>query len=431
MISSKRGAALICTAGFLLTLLYLAQSSHRPTWHSLSQTAQVVGLGDLLSDENETSYENPRFKSSRIGSEPIGIGIEGGGSGISSLFKPGIAKPPGSNYTRALVIARTKEEDVDWIYDPKLDEVEKRVYVVDDRHANLTVPRNKGHEVMVYLTYIIDHYHDLPDVSMFMHAHEYAWHQNDLLNNDAKEMVMRLSNERIMREGYMNLRCHWMPGCPDWMHPGNVEPDINKEEETVIAQAWAEIFPERDIPSVLGQPCCAQFALSKQRIHVRSLKTYKDYRDWLLSTPFEDKISGRIWEYLWQVVFTDQAVFCPNQWSCYCDGYGVCFENEAKFDYWFELRWRRHELEEELSDWNEQADKVEAFKKQGRLWGIKLSEIEVPEMPEAGRNLEIEKAMADLDRIMEEGRMDAIVRGTNPSFRAWSSGRPWVPGDGY
>ena len=46
------------------------------------------------------------------------------------------------------------------------------IYVVDDPYAPLHPPKNKGHEVMVYLTYIIDHYDELADVTMFMHAHQ-------------------------------------------------------------------------------------------------------------------------------------------------------------------------------------------------------------------------------------------------------------------
>lgn len=30
-------------------------------------------------------------------------------------------------------------------------------------------------QAMVYLTSIIDHYHDLPDVMLFMHAHRLSW----------------------------------------------------------------------------------------------------------------------------------------------------------------------------------------------------------------------------------------------------------------
>lgn len=281
---------------------------------------------------------------------------------------------------------------------------------------------------MVYLSYIIDYYNELPDVSIFMHSHQYSWHQNELLNNDAAEMVRRLSSERVQREGYMNLRCNWLPGCPDWMHPGVIEEDINKQEETVMAQAWAEIFPDKPIPNVLAQPCCAQFALSRDRIHVNTRDKYIFYREWLLRTSLDDRISGRVWEYLWQVVFTGQSVFCPNQHACYCDGYGVCFETEMDFNYWFELRWRTQTMHEELSEWRRKADRVEEYRNHGILVGIEGMELEIPQ---AGRDIELLTEIDKLNQIMEDGRLKALDRGRDPQFRARAAGRPWSPGDGY
>ncbi|RMZ78086.1 hypothetical protein DV737_g4005, partial [Chaetothyriales sp. CBS 132003] len=405
-----RGVLFIGIAAFLLTLRYVHTAS-RSSWQSIiREMPQAVGLGEWMNGssggDDESYYENPQFKSSR--KKPAGAdasdpyGVEG--------FRPGQAKAPGSEYSRALVIAKTKRENVEWIHDESLSNVRQLVYVVNDVNAEFTVPKNKGHEVMVYLTYIIDHYDDLPDISIFMHAHQYAWHDNELLNNDGLEMVKRLSNERVTREGYMNLRCHWQPGCPNWMHPGTVVEDSTKEEETVMAQAWAELFPEKPIPVLLSQPCCSQFALSKERIQVRTLERYKFWREWLLRTPMSDKISGRVWEYLWQVVFTDRAVDCPNQWTCYCDGYGVCFENEKDFDYWFEMKWQRRELSEELEGWK---------KRMGKFDGPKPTRVE-----------EVEAEIDRLDAMMEDSRMAAIERGTNPSFRAFSAGRKWEPGDG-
>ena len=86
-------------------------------------------------------------------------------------FKPGSALPPGHNYTSTVVIARTKDEDIGWLQ-REIPDQQTAVYVVDDPSAPLHPPKNKGHEVMVYLTYIIDHYDELADVTMFMHAHQ-------------------------------------------------------------------------------------------------------------------------------------------------------------------------------------------------------------------------------------------------------------------
>src|SRR5216117_3299235 len=52
----------------------------------------------------------------------------------------------------------------------------------------------------------------------------------------------------------------------DWMHPGKLEADIEKQEEVMLASSWKELFPFELISHVLAQPCCAQFALSRPGI---------------------------------------------------------------------------------------------------------------------------------------------------------------------
>jgi hypothetical protein len=215
------------------------------------------------------------------------------------------SNPISRNITRTLVIPRLAEEDIGWVTQFLGNDnlLTPAIYTVDDPSADLTVPKNKGHEVMVYLTYIIDHYHKLSDVTMFMHSHQIAWHNNDLMDSSAVDMVRRLSSQKVMRDGYMNLRCHLDPGCPDHIHPvvGKESSDdaLQIPEAVVIGKVWLELFPNVAAPPrVLSQPCCAQFALSKDRIQTIPLAQYVFYRDWLLQTPLTDNLSGRVWEYV-------------------------------------------------------------------------------------------------------------------------------------
>ncbi len=53
-----------------------------------------------------------------------------------------------------IVVATTNSENVTWLHDYLLD-WPKNIYVVDDRRAALTVPKNKGREAMVILTYVL------------------------------------------------------------------------------------------------------------------------------------------------------------------------------------------------------------------------------------------------------------------------------------
>ena len=419
MLGHRRSNLILFLAGFVFIVLYLQIPKTKTAWKELPQ---VVGLGEY-GDEGEESLP------------PAGIGQdlftgktevqEAENVASHPINTTSTLKPPGSTYSRVLVIAKTKEEDTHWL-DELLPDVEKAVYVADDSSAALHPPKNKGHEVMIYLTYLIDHYDNIPDIMMFMHAHRWAWHNNDMMNHDAVEMVQRLSSERVTREGFMNMRCQWSPGCPDWIHPGNVDENINKPEELILAESWSEIFPESPIPSVLAGPCCGQFAVSKERVHSIPRSKFVFYRDWLLKTKANDYLSGRAWEYLWHFAFTGDSIRCPVQHACYCDGYGLCFGGEDEFEKWYERRNKKEELEEELSDWKEMAWKVTLATANGKI--DEAADISIPEL---GRDVQIREEMDDLQKKMDASVDEAIQRGNDPRNRAIEAGRNWKEGDGF
>ena len=121
-------------------------------------------------------------------------------------------KPPGSTYTKCLVVPKVTGEDTQWIEKELSDMLNSgrlttAIYHMDDPSATLHPIENKGNEAMAYLSYLIDFYDtDLPDVVLFMHSHQNTWHNNAIFNNDAATMVRHLSPERVTL-----LRCVF--GC--------------------------------------------------------------------------------------------------------------------------------------------------------------------------------------------------------------------------
>lgn len=259
-----------------------------------------------------------------------------------------------------------------------------------------------------------------------MHAHRYAWHNADIFGMDASQMINRLSSERVMREGYVNMRCHWHPGCPDWMHPGETTFDEQKTEEILIAKAWAELFPFEPVPNVLASPCCAQFALSRERIRQIPLEKFQYYRDWLLNTPLQDFVSGRVWEYMWQYVFTGESFLCPIEHVCYCDGFGVCFGGQDEYNAWYELRSERDSWGSALDAWEKQGVEVQQAIDEGRL-----AEAKEMTQPEPGKDDEYRSAWHNANAKMEKMVDAALRRGADPRNRAAEAGREWKEGDGY
>lgn len=321
-----------------------------------------------------------------------------------------------SDYTRMLVVPRMKGDDISWIAN-ELPRLNTTVYTANDPSAPLHPPKNKGHEVMVYLTYIIDHYHKLPDVVIFMHAHRWTHHNNELLGNDATQMIRRLSNAHVSRQGYVNMRCRWVPGCPEWLHPDSRDENLSKQEEAVLLDSWNELFPSRPLPVTLSQPCCAQFALSRQRIHSIPLSQFTFFRDWILRTPLSDYISGRIWEYSWQYLFTNQSVFCPAEHLCYCDAFGVCFGGATEYSNYENMRRTKVDYEARMDELRRQ--EVLTF-----MPGQHSSNAS-PFTRVSTMYSHLQGQAKALDRELAARKKDAIQRGNDPRQRAAECGRQW------
>ncbi|KAF2271020.1 hypothetical protein CC78DRAFT_9223 [Lojkania enalia] len=399
----------------VLFFFFLYQSS--TVRDKVRQLPQHVGLGEHVSDGADDSNGNLAADQQK---DP-----DYANWNPKPNFGKGSPMPSGHNYSSVLVIAKTKEEDVGWM-DKEIPDQEKAIYVADDPSAPLHPPKNKGHEVMVYLSYIIDNYDNLPDVSIFMHAHQYTWHNDDILGNNAAELVKRLSRQRVWREGFVNMRCTWYPGCPDWMHPGETEENVYKQEEVMLAKSWSELFPLDPVPSVLAQPCCAQFALSRERIQAKPHAQYVWYREWLFSTKLPDYLSGRIWEYVWQFVFTGDNIYCPKEHICFCDQFGSCFGGEKEFEEFIKVKNELGDRERDLHEWEEKKKAIEDAKAEGRI-----EEAQQLDQPEPGKDQEFKKEIERLRPIVDNLKKEAVERGNDPKNRAKEAGREWHEGDDF
>ncbi|GAB7323565.1 hypothetical protein MBLNU13_g07067t1 [Cladosporium sp. NU13] len=204
-----------------------------------------------------------------------------------------------------LVVASQTTDNTTWL-DGSFPSWERSVYLTD-APSNLGVPVNKGRESMVYLTYIIDKYDDLPSFMIFQHANRYQWHNDDPLY-DGQRMLSRLKLPFVKAQGYVNLRCVWTLGCPAEIRPIGefIAPSSDNEVVPEEARAGAfyksafeELFPGVPVPEVIGASCCAQFAVTADKVRERPKSDYENYRRWLLETRLPDDISGRILEYSW------------------------------------------------------------------------------------------------------------------------------------
>lgn len=199
---------------------------------------------------------------------------------------------------------------------------------------------------MAYLTYIIDHYNtSIPSVVAFLHAHRsgffQAWHVDTPLHDNVYAM-RHLQVDYVKEKGYVNLRCNLNPGCKNTRRPnphtssevwlevmGNTStPAFSSEKSHPAAVESISRAEDREKLAVMQPaiwtPCCAQFAVSREQIYNRPLEDYVQIRQWVIDTDKDDAKSGRVMEYLWHVIFGQEAIHCPDVDTCYCKVYGRC-----------------------------------------------------------------------------------------------------------
>lgn len=120
--------------------------------------------------------------------------------------------------------------------------------------------------------------------------------------------MRQLQLDFVQRSGYVNLRCIQAPGCPAEIQPFRTQHGEHEDVDLAFPGAWNHFFNGTEVPPVIATPCCAQFAVSKDQVLKRPLEEYVRMREWLYATELEDGVSGRIFEYLWHIIFGKEAV---------------------------------------------------------------------------------------------------------------------------
>ena len=306
---------------------------------------------------------------------------------------------PGSP-TVNLVVASVVGDDISWTSRISIPNMAIVRYFTDDPKAQYHPVKPKGREALMYLTYLHDFYDKLPDISILIHAHENPWHVESMLKNNLSFALSHLDLAEVMRRRYVNLRVTWFNSCPDWINTSHTELDFNeqKKEEPYMKQMFLDNFMPQEsylgktleVPEIIAQPCCNQFAVTKEVIRTIPHSEFARYIDWLASTELTDYISGRFWEHSFQYLFTGKAVDCPVEYKAFCKTYHVCFENAQRVTEFEQLGWEKDWCLLELGFWKE-------------LW-----------KPEKGRKAR--KRIDEIDRELDERLNEALQRGQDEQW---------------
>jgi Protein of unknown function (DUF3431) len=141
-------------------------------------------------------------------------------------------------------------------------------------------------------------------IVVFTHSLQYQWH-NDDPNRDGATVLSRLQLPYVLSQGYVNLRCTWVIGCPGEIRLNNSRSEF--PTEVSFGEEFTKLFREKsekgEVPEVVGVGCCAQFAVTAAKVQEKPRSEYVRVRDWIINTPLEDAVSGRIMEYSWHSKF--------------------------------------------------------------------------------------------------------------------------------
>ncbi|KAK6530816.1 hypothetical protein TWF281_007653 [Arthrobotrys megalospora] len=279
---------------------------------------------DSISDSSPSSVVEASVPTPTPGAEdaPAEVGVS-----EDDVQLPDTKPEPSADkkHEKTVIMGKTSKEDATWVA-KKLPGWRPAIYAVDSRTDKdyLHVAVNKGRESMPYLTYLIDYYDDLSDINVFIHAHEdgypRAWHNEpQSAKYSAAKMLDLLRLDNVREKGYVNLRCNPNPGCPAELHP-NGETFEKGRIEIGWKKLWKHMYGNETYPASVGVACCAQFAVTREKVHEQPKEFYEKLMDWLLTTDEED--AGRVFEYFWHMMFGMPAVHCGSNYStCVCETY--------------------------------------------------------------------------------------------------------------
>lgn len=198
------------------------------------------------------------------------------------------------------VVISYYNENLNWLESIRPIFEDIKVYTKCNPDSPYNVPVNVGNEASAFLLYIIEHYDNLRDYSIFLHGHEHSWHHEgsmiDIIS-DIKDMKTYFFNLNNYRLGYI-LTNPQMRNLAVWYN------DYLQEE----------LGPFSDYGDwTYGHFGCAQFIVHKSLILSRTKKFYENLYNWILTTPLDSGISGRFMEWTWHLIWNQVPPEHPNE----------------------------------------------------------------------------------------------------------------------
>lgn len=164
-----------------------------------------------------------------------------------------------------------------------------------------------GHEASAYLTYLVQHYHDLHPYTIFVHGSD-GDSNSDIGEQRILDQLPDLRFQAVDHSGFVSLHCPSFQNCP-------INPTFSNTQETNVGsqdlvddfpQIWSEIFAldSSTAPIQLGNQGSSQFMVTKERIQQEPPAYYSRILHWVATTGWSDSDGiASLMEQLWHIIF--------------------------------------------------------------------------------------------------------------------------------
>jgi len=213
---------------------------------------------------------------------------------------------PHENIT-AMIVFPSADGYIDWVQND-LSNLPTMVYSYSNPDARYYAP---GHcnEGDTYLQYIIDHYHDLPDINIFLHSHTESWHtaQPGIIPT-----LQTLRWKSLMSRNMTSFTC---AGYYIELHRGEPK-DVIFDQWEAFERLWGPMFMGEfgsSPPEVMTAHQASSFAVKREAILRRPLSFYRYTKKWCTETNEDPQMTGRVLEYTWHKMFLDEWIMPRNK----------------------------------------------------------------------------------------------------------------------
>ena len=212
-----------------------------------------------------------------------------------------------------VIVSNHCAEDLSWLHNQ-----EKYKFVVCSKtnpNSHIYLPKNAACEVEAYLTYIVQNYDSLPQTVVFVHGHEYAWHQNGTV----MQLLEQLGDlTKYKCENINNRWCCMVTYVENWDTILNSITTTLNDSYTILPDdgvqpfrqqgLWRRVLGVDTLPPYIYSRVCAQFVVHRDVIRSRPLEYWKRLLDTMyeLCTVHDSKAVAILFEVLWFYIFTNE-----------------------------------------------------------------------------------------------------------------------------